>query len=479
MRAAVFDHDRWDTGRVWSLDIVGMPMLEQHVRALPDTLTGIDVLYVNHAISDSLMVARGLRRLGARLTSVLVPYHGQVGPTRRAIAQAFAALGDSCHPRPAGPRDFTDVMRTVIHTAIDQVGRRAAHEHQRWMIVEDGGYAFPALHDAPSLQRHLDTCLGAVEHTTRGRWNYEYTEQDGVPRTARILRRPAVTISGSALKTAHEGRFVAHALVDECCWLLRRDHQFLRHRTVAVCGYGRVGRALAEALSALDVHVLVVDPDKPTLDARHQPAGLTEAISAGAFLVFGATGVSSFTPEALAAFVQDSSAEILYLASASSKTVEFAELTTLLDHAATSPDPSQVIDGVTQVTVRPDHDIGLRYRIRRDDGAHKDLVVLASGYPVIFYPPDTHGVPNRAMDPVMTQLFLAAAGLPSAATSLPSRVHTIDDLRKRAPRSLPPAWRALVDEDALLRDWCMANHIDFDTYRTSVRFAPINPEEPQ
>jgi hypothetical protein len=103
--------------------------------------------------------------------------------------------------------------------------------------------------------------------------------------------------------------------------------------------------------------------------------------------------------------------------------------------------------------------------------AVKEVVVLGQGYPVIFYPPETHGAPNRAMDPVMTQLFLAAAGLPtSAAAGLPSRVHDLDALRTLPPMLLPAPWHDLLDEAGLLAAWCHANHLDWDTYRTRIGF---------
>lgn len=77
--------DRWDIGPVRGLDIVGMPKLAHHVDAHPGALDDVLVLYSNHAISDALMVARGLRRVGAQLTSVLIPYHGADGPTQHAV----------------------------------------------------------------------------------------------------------------------------------------------------------------------------------------------------------------------------------------------------------------------------------------------------------------------------------------------------------------------------------------------------------
>ncbi len=188
---------------------------------------------------------------------------------------------------------------------------------------------------------------------------------------------------------------------------------------------------------------------------------------------------------ALEAFLRDSPAPRLYLASASSKALEFAEVTTVLEQASRDPAAATALAGPGgSVTALLDPQIGLRYRITsapRSTGqpgagngvqAVKEVVLLGQGYPVIFYPPDTHGAPNRAMDPVMTQLFLAAAGLPAAAALLAQRVYDLDALREQTPARWPAPWQDLLDEQALLAAWCAANHLDWHTYRRLIGFTP-------
>lgn len=470
---------RWDIGPTSQPDIVGMPLLEEYVDAHPGALRDVHILYVNHAISDSLMVGRAFHRLGAALTTVLVPYHGAHGDTQQAMRCGFDALGKTYQPSHPHPSQFAEVMRTQVRDAIYHAAQQATSQSQQFMIVEDGGYAFPLLHDDPELRPALDSCLGAVEHTSRGRWNYEYVEFDGVPSTPRVLDRPAVTISGSALKTAHEGGFIAQTLLDEAHYLLRRDHQFLRHRRVAVVGYGRVGKALAREVATIDADVSVVDPDAPDdLPAGLRKTTLTEAIAEGAFLVFGATGTSSFTRDALTTFVQTSLHDTLYLASASSKGVEFGNLIALLERAAGDDAFADELFGMpTTVAVQPDPSLGTRYFIRRACGDEKQVVLLGNGYPVDFYPPDTHGAPNRAMDPVMTQLFLAAVGFPSGP-ALPPRVHDLDRLRALPQAQLPKAWQSLVAEEQLLEQWCSLNAIDWSTYRRTTGFTTPRVQRP-
>jgi hypothetical protein len=358
---------------------------------------------------------------------------------QRAVHQGFKHLGPTFLPRVSHPSQFPTAMSVAVRRAVAQL-TQGLPAGGRWMIVEDGGYAFPALHDEPTLRPHLAACLGAVEHTTRGKLNDQYQEIDAAPTVPRQLQRPAVTIAGSRLKTAHEGGFVAQALVDECGFLLRKDHQFLRYRPVVVVGYGRIGRALARALANLDAQVMVADPNLAATDAAHQVTTLAEALCSGVFLVFGATGIPSMTPAQLGMFLRerDSDQDTLYLASASSKQIEFSQIFAFFQQARTEPALLRETAGREgRVLCELDPGVGLRYRVEFADGTSKTCVLLAHGYPVIFFPPDTHGAPNRAMDPVMTQLLLAACGLPHGHASLDRRVHTLDDLRELA--GAPPA----------------------------------------
>jgi len=467
------DEDNWVIGNDDS-DIVAMPLLAHAAAEHHGALTGLKILYINHAISDALMVARALRGAGAELVNVLVPYRGIEDRSHHSLSQAFSALGPTYAPAPQHPSLFSAVMAETVAAAIVHIADSASANGQQWMIVEDGGYAFPALHDNPDLTIHMNSCLGAVEHTTRGRWNYEYLETDAAPKTPRTLRRPAVTISGSRLKTTHEAGYVAQALVDECHWLLRRDHQFLRHRKVMIIGYGRVGRALAQALQRADASITIHDNALVDTDADLMCSDPISAVEDGAFLVFGATGTSSFGYSALEAFIMRSPSPILYLASASSKAIEFADVVSILDQAAVDNNAAIALAGPgSTVLSHLDPEVGLRYTITvsTPSGSRtRTLVLLGKGYPVIFYPAHTHGAPNRAMDPVMTQLFLAAVGLPAACLRLTAAVHDINDLIAMPNLGLPASWKTLVDEESLLIRWCEENNIDWSEYRREIGF---------
>jgi hypothetical protein len=142
---------RLDIGRTHSLDIVGMPLLEHYAITLgQDLLSGI------------------------------------YGSVQRAVHHGFKYLGPTFLPRVSHPNDFPAAMSAAVHRAITQLTQQLPGGGS-WMIIEDGGYAFPALHDDPELRQHLGACLGAVEHTTRGKLNDQYLEVDAAPIVPRQL----------------------------------------------------------------------------------------------------------------------------------------------------------------------------------------------------------------------------------------------------------------------------------------------------
>jgi len=431
-----------------SANLDAMPLLASCLDAMPKGhFAGVEVVYVNHLISDSLMVARALADGGARVWSVGLPYGSLVGPVRQGVIAGLGELGPAWVPEVTHPLAFSSQVRVAVREAL--LAATAAGSRPV-LVVEDGGYAVPMLHDDPTLRGALARCLGAVEHTTRGRLNDEFNEVDDIPVSPRQLRIPVVTIAASRLKSIHEPPFVGQAIVDELAYLLRRRHQFLRYRRAVVLGFGRIGEGVAGALVGQGVEVTVIEPEGPVA-RRAAAAGfdvyraLTPELLQGDGLVVGVTGMPSFTASHLAWFLAGAGRELV-LVSGSSKEIEFSRAM-----AALEADP--VAEG--------HHDVDLG---RWWDVGRKRVTVLADGYPVIFFPAHTNGAPNLAMDPVMTQLYLASCFLRANADRLAPGVHhvdTVDDQRTELRRG---PWDVLFDSPALLRRWYQLARLETSGY---------------
>ncbi len=221
-----------------SYQIENMPVLEEYSREVSKNEHFVDtnILYINHILSDSLMVARAFKNSGADLWIVGVPYGNIKSPVRKETIRGFEKLGHTIIPNIDNPLNFSQNMRGAVKKAISQIYIDSRARKRKFMIVEDGGYAFPLLHDEPEHQPALDYCLGTIEHTMRGVWNYQFMETDNRPLSPRTIKKPAVTIANSLLKGTHEPPFVAQAVIDEAIFLLKKRHDFLKHKTVTVIG---------------------------------------------------------------------------------------------------------------------------------------------------------------------------------------------------------------------------------------------------
>jgi S-adenosylhomocysteine hydrolase len=463
---------------VYQID--GMPLLGYYSRAVSEGhFTTTNILYVNHIISDSLMVARALKNSGANIWIVSVPYGNEEGKHRKKIIDGFKELGNTVVPRIDDPLNFDKIMRESVKNSVIRILEDSVRRNKKFMIVEDGGYVFPLLHDDPDLSQALEYCLGTVEHTSRGMMNYQYMETDQIPLTPRIIKKPAITIATSLLKEKQEPPFIAQAVVDETSFLLRKQHDFLKYKTIMVLGYGRIGRALVDILYSLDSNVIVVDPKVDMLercqkkypDIKCSPS-ITKDLVQEANIIIGATGLPSFGSRHLEFFIKnqnylpDKKGEII-LVSLSSKQIEFIDVMNFFDRKM-----NNLTDVLTNremfVQKKKIVDFGIEYYIYFSNGKRKKITILADGYPVSFFPEYTDAAPNRAMDPIMTELYLASCFLQANYSQLENRLYEISDLLRLD--SVKGPWEDLIDEMRLVQKWIELNGIIKSKYLNKIGF---------
>lgn len=440
-----------------------MPLLAKYANTLKNSLQGMRILYINHAICDSLLTACALRDAGANVTTVVIPYGPMDSSERGETLAGFRSLGETFVPNIPHPTHFNASMRGAVIDALRHM-ERALGTFETFMIVEDGGYAFPILHEA-GFEALLEKCIGAVEHTSRGMWNYQFMETDGVPRTPRTLAKPAITIARSSLKTTHEPAFVAQAVVEEFWNILKREHLFAKYKDVTVIGCGRIGKAIAHMLQINGSRVRAVDPDDAQRRAMNElngacetAASITDEALERTDIFLGASGMPSFGTQHLEKLLASTGPERrVVLCSASSKNAEFGTSIERL-HAMALEDR-----GVTETRVRG---YGLRYACERASGRALTIDVVADGYPCIFFPSHTNGGPNGPFDPIMTELFIAAAALRANHDLMENRLHMLSEMANAEFAEGP--WKDASLETSLINDWCAASGIDASSYRASI-----------
>ncbi len=459
-------------------------------------LAGVKVFLIHHITAEVLGVIAALRQLGARDLSVLfVAYSGEVPNSYldpllelppeefRCFALAHVPdgtrvegsyqLSDRYSPL-AGmeavseaierrkPRYF-EAMQTVAVSEFGRLIARAQQEGKPCLIVEDGGYLAPLLNDAMlqgmsmgalfrqfglpdgdsrSVRQVLsDTWIGSVEHTRNG-----YDRLAAVEQVHKELAVPAVSIATSRLKVEVEARDVAASILNAIEMALHAIGKMLSRRRCLVLGSrGAIGRYLMEALSArllyptgalygVDLKVMEEfrEGGRFSVEARTYPE-LPEQARRAIDLIIGVTGNSILQGEDLEEWLLEAEQPLLILASGSTKTVEFADVSAWIDRLLVDPRPQ--IRGIPiRIVNRELMDphtgklLGHQLRISFQQGGRhrrRDLILLANLTPVNFM---YYGVPTEGIDAVLAQLLSCTLRLVEAERdrSLAPRLYALD-----------------------------------------------------
>ena len=356
------------------------------------SLRDYSFVFVLHFLRDLLGLFDAFRELGAlpeRCTFLCKPYPY---PDRDKVTKFLFSEGCQVFaPTQFGDMDTLAKELTARHLAI--------HRDVPFIVVEDGGYVGPWLHEdgapEPAAWR------GVVEQTTRGdrKW-LSLAEQ------ARI-RVPVLSLAGSRFKAEFEAPLVGKAVVQNIRALLR-DHMF-DGKLGLVVGFGAIGRAVAFNLnSQLGMTVAVAEPDPVRrLYSRLSPFVAQDFATARecaghAHMIVGTSGTTVLSGAEL-----ESLDAGVYLVSASSDQVEF-DVAYLRSRSATS------------------HRAGAIEEFSLPGG--KTLNLIAEGYPINFY--GAESVPNQSIDPIMSLLFLCAAKLASCELRPGRYTGLVDDLVK-------------------------------------------------
>jgi adenosylhomocysteinase len=252
-------------------------------------------------------------------------------------------------------------------------------------------------------------CVGAVEQTTKGlRQDEEIKPED--------FHFPLLDVAKSNFKDEYESPLVGRAAVSSIQRLL--PDESLSGKIALVVGFGAIGREVALALSAIGMIVRVSD-----LDARKVAAarvrGFEAAISpmkfAGeAYIVIGTTGTQSVTSDMI-----DHMKNGTVIASTSSDQVEID------------------IEYLKQIAEER-YEEGLGTHFSKKGERTECTLLLADGFPVNFF--SGSGIPTKAIDPVLTQLFIGA-------------IHLAKNHAKLQKGILTNKMDNLVDEYGLISDF--------------------------
>lgn len=469
-----------------------MPVLESVVTRQSDaSLAGVRVFLVHHITAEVLGLIAALRLLGCSdLTGLFVAYAGEAPASYldallnlpsdefRGMALVNVPGGDSVEGHyllskqysvlpdedaiaaaiMPHRQSFFDAMRAAGVVAFLAQLDRARAAGERLLLVEDGGYLAPLLNQAvqrgvrvndlcaeygqvsadarPLADLLAGTWIGSVEHTKNGYDRLRAVERDGP------LCAPAFSIAVSRLKVDVEASEVAASVLNAIENVLNAEGRILSRRNSLVIGSrGAIGCRLMAALRAR-----LTRPEQQLFGIDLQATGdhgsaevrrLADAEPSrwhGTDLVVGVAGESVLTGAELEDWLLHARVSELALASGSTKTVEFADVTAWIDARLADRDPTVGGHRVTLTAIRvvdplTGRTYGQRYRIAPVDETvpfrTKEVLLLAQLTPVNFL---FYGVPTELIDEVLGQLLTVSLGLVrrSSGGALPLRVLAVD-----------------------------------------------------
>jgi len=345
-----------------------------------------------------------------------------------------------------GNNDFFGSMRLSAGHLFFQDALQAKRNGESMLLIEDGGYLAPeinrlCLENKTVLEAfshfHIDGLgaelsesegqmvlsewlepffVGSVEHTRNG---YDYLRE--VEERFQGLAFPAASIAISNLKRGEEAEGTSTSVVHAIETILHGAGKLLCYRNVIVLGSrGAIGRNLVRDFKNRLTDGWVAGVDLVCGDGSKGP-GILEAQTIEEIpedklletdLFVGVTGQSVLSRPFLEWLVRKGKKRDIYFASGSTKTVEFASLTSWLQEIRS--EQVTTIDGLPvtleMLDIR-DPQTGIiqgghfRLTLRGSEGPGSDLVkniyLLAGGMPVNFL---YYGVPSEMFDRVLDQL---------------------------------------------------------------------------
>ncbi len=408
------------------------------------------ILHINHYLTDILELNKLFASLSSSLIYIAIPYSNyEIAPVpiyKTLYANVdngqFFLKDDKKNIETVD--DFSATMDKLIDYAIEEVIVPKLNEDRslRLLIVEDGGFHYVRL-DKQIKKGLIDRnrIIGSIEQTASGvRRCLHFYETNS-------LNYPVLTVARSNIKMRMESFFVARRVIDELNYLLYMADCFLSYHTVVVIGYGSIGRNLALSLKAMKCNVYVYDISEKIIQAAKNDGftivcddNLFPFTDADDIIIIGATGNSSFTFEMLRQFICSNISHI-YLASASSKRVEFQSVIEFFDGSHHHLE-NEIADEINSIKItRKNFGTECSF-IYNSNG--KSITLIADGYPVNFYRKDTISLTYSIIDLINAEIVNLVKESLNRHYDLRKEIYFLGD------RKLP------LDEAPLLAEWFYA-----------------------
>jgi adenosylhomocysteinase len=384
------------------LEILGRQIRRQAEKGCNSIFKGYGIMIVMHFLDDLVPFLEGLLSLGADEESIVLivkpyPY------AQRAAVHSY--LYDKRGKIRIEYLDALPPSDDLLRNAVEDC--KAKSTLGKLLVIEDGGYIVPFLHNNYTEENNF--CVGAVEQTTKGLRRDEEIEESYKKINKKLLF-PILNVAKSDFKEEYESPLVGRAVISSIQRLLSNESFF--GEKALVIGFGAVGREVANALKTLGMIVKVSDK-KPEPIVAAKVRGFETAVTPRELvkdvkLIIGTTGEQSIGRDTLEKIESGT-----ILVSSSSDLIEID-----IDHLRIMAPEQRYQEG-----------LGTRF-VRKRGFSEDTYLLLGDGFPINFY--SGSGIPNRAIDPILAQLFIGAIHIAKEHENLHRGIisNKMDDLIK-------------------------------------------------
>lgn len=421
----------------------------------------IAIIHINHYLKDIIEFNRVLSSVFENLVYVVVPYSmettiipSQIYPTyyHEVDNQKFLIKKNSDIISIA--TDFYSAMYESIKLAFRNEIIPLVNKGMKVLIIEDGGFHYSVIDEIMKSYPVLkDALIGAIEQTTSGVKRY----RDAVSKIT--VPYPVLSVARSKIKMRVESHFIARRVIDELNYLLYMANNFLSFHNVLIIGYGIIGRNISQALSTLKCNVTVYDIEESILSlAKEEGVKIIDDVQnikfADNLIIIGATGESAFTSTMFFSFVT-SDAKKIFLASASSKRIEFQCIVDFFEVGDKDVHYKQIIDEMENIRIeQKDYGIIYNFSYRNID---KKIILIANGYPVNFYRKNIISLTESVIDLIYCEISLLIQYLLKTPLSPKLYLLGASDLSILD-----------IEEEQLVRSWFNLLYLRFDKEVTTI-----------
>lgn len=418
-----------------------MKLLEETAaRADKNFCRDVVVLHCNHCLDNTFYYNKVLQSLFGSLVFLAIPYNNRSPGENFTYAVYHAVYDELCyHLKKNGSMTghdatgLSEAVEDMFEMAIDDIVPLLL-SGKKLLIVEDGGFHLPPLKKAERKYPFLsEVIVGVVEQTTLG--TRRCMDGTGQFRYA----YPCASVAKSDVKMYVESIFIGQRIVEELSLMLHSIDCFFTFRHILICGYGIVGRSVARALRGRIARIDIFDKDrkagelagKEGFKVYHHP---DRKMFERDTVWIGCVGSGVFDEECLKSFLSGNG-ENLYLASGSSRNVEFSYMLCYLE----GKEPP--VEGLTLLNAHK-MDYASLYEFSYN-GRKKNIWIVAEGKPVNFYRQDGVSLTHSVMDLVFTEMLLLSLFL-CTNPRLDVKLYLL---------GLSPELKAYINEENLIVRW--------------------------